>query len=218
MRTLEPEDTSNYNINSTYRAPQTNSYIRLFNASPNIPAVDVYANDVRIAQNLSYKQFTQYIPISGGNFSFAVYPAGEKAAPLLIKNSYIPPNSVFTMPIIGAPPNLYLFAIPEPTSAQKFGRSCIRFANLSPGVSSMDLTNDKGSIIFKGIDFRHVTDYACIPAGTHTLQFKSSGTNNVVLTIPNVRLLPNSYYTIYSLGSTEDYLPLEAIVAQEPRQ
>ena len=40
--------------NNSYRAMQMNSYIRVFHASPNAPAVDVYANGNLIVKDLVY--------------------------------------------------------------------------------------------------------------------------------------------------------------------
>jgi len=45
--------------NGNVLMPQETAYIRLFHASPDAPAVDVYANGTLIAKGLLYKQITQ---------------------------------------------------------------------------------------------------------------------------------------------------------------
>ena len=47
----------------------TTSYIRVFHASPNSPAVDIYANDNLIVEALEYKDASAYIPLPPANYN-----------------------------------------------------------------------------------------------------------------------------------------------------
>lgn len=209
---------SDYNIEKNYREAQTNSYIRFFNASPNSPAVDIYANNTLLVQNLPYKEFSLYFPASAGNYNIKVYPTGQNTNPVLNTDIYIAPNTITNLAIIGNSPNLSLYAIPEPVAAQNFGRPCVRFVHLSPDAPAVDLNLSIGTKVFTNVDYKKITDYACLPSGTYTFLINVSGSNNTALTIPNVQLLPNTYYTIYVLGSTAASVPLSAVVTAEQRQ
>jgi hypothetical protein len=203
---------------NSYRAEQPNSYIRVLHASPNAPAVDVYANGNPIVTNLSYKELSNYIPVLPGNYNIKVYPAGSTTNPVVNTNVYIPPNSIFNVAAIGKIPNISLYTIPEPTSAQNFGRACVRFIHLSPTAPKVDVALSTGVKVFNNVGFKDITDYACIPAGTYSFNVIPTGTNNIALSIPEVQLSPNTYYTIYALGDpTGGSNPLEAILVTEPR-
>lgn len=206
------------NIFNNYRqeTAQANSYIRIMQASPNTSAVDVYANDTLIAQNLTYKSFSPYSSVSPGNYNIKVYSTGEKTNPLIDARTYIPENNVFNIAIIGISPNIGLLGIPEPTSSPNFGRSCVRFVHLSPNTSALDIASN-GTKIFSNVSYKNYTVYACMPAGEYTFQVYPAGGNDILLTIPNVQLEPNRYYTIYAVGLTNELPPLEAIVLSEPR-
>lgn len=195
---------------------QSNSYIRIMQASPNTPAVDVYANDILIAQNLTYKSFSPYSSVSPGNYNIKVYSTGQKTNPLIDTKTYIPANNVFNIAIIGMFPNISLLGIPEPNSSPNFGRSCIRFVHLSPNTPALDITAN-GTKIFSNVNYKDYTVYACMPAGEYTFQVYPAGGNDILLTISNVQLEPNRYYTIYAVGLTNGLPPLEAIVLSEPR-
>lgn len=204
--------------NNYYRTNQTNSYIRIFNASPNAPAVDIYANDKLIVKDLAYKEFSQYLPVPPSNYNITVYPSGQTTNPVINTNVNIPLNTVFNLAIIGTFPDISLYAIQEPTTAQNFGRSCVRFVNLSPNAPALNIGLSDGTKVFHDVSYKGITDYACIPAGTYTFIISPAGTDNVVLTVPNVKLDPNNYYTIYAVGQVGKSPAFEAIVAPEPRQ
>ena len=42
------------------------AHIRLLNASPDTPAVDVFVNETRVAADLALKSFTEYTPAEPG--------------------------------------------------------------------------------------------------------------------------------------------------------
>lgn len=203
--------------NNYYRACQTNSYVRVFHASPNAPAVDVYANGNLIINNLAYKQFSQYLPVPPGNYNIRVYPSGEMTNPVLDTNLYIPQNTIFNAAVIGMLPDISLYPIPEPITAQTSGFACARFIHLSPNAPAVDIKLSDGTIVFSSVGYRDITNYACVPPGTYSFIVSLPGTDNVVLTIPNIRLDANSYYTIYAVGVAGGNPPLEALPVVEPR-
>ncbi len=200
-----------------YRDIKVNSYIRVFNAVPDSPAVDVYANGKLVATNLRYKQVSNYIPVAQGNYIISVYQAGEKTRPILSTNVYIPENYVANLVLIGSLSNMTVYPIPEPISPQAFGRACIRFANLSPSSKAYDVSLSDGTKIFNNIGYKFISDYACIPSGTYTFKVSDTGNNNAVVTIPDIQLQPNVYYTIYILGKPGEGAGLEGKLLLEQR-
>jgi hypothetical protein len=200
------------------RPNQANSSIRFFHSSPDAPPVDIYANGNLIVKNLGYKGLTPYIPVPSGNYNITVFPAGQTVNPVINTTVDIPENTIFNVAITGNIPNLSLYTIPEPVQAQNFNRPCIRFIHLSPNAPAVDIKLSNGQKIFNNVGFKDITDYVCVPSGTYTFTVSPTGTNNVVLTIPNITLEPNSYYTIYAVGQVGEGQPLEAIVVTEPRK
>jgi hypothetical protein len=207
----------NQRIDYHYRAQQMNSYIRVFHASPNSPAVDVYANGNLLVKNLSYKEVSQYLPVPPGTYNIKVYPSGNMTNPVINTTVSIPENSVFNVAAIGTLPNISLYPIPEPIMGEKFGRPCLRFVHLSPNAPAVDIMLADGTKVFNNVSYKGITDYACVPAGTYTFKVNVAGTDNTALTVPNVRLDNNTYYTIYTVGLVGQSPPLEAVLLTEPR-
>lgn len=226
MKNLNPEKSlakpnsktsSEAHIKKGYRETQNNSYIRFLNASSNSPALDIYVNNSLLVQNLPYKEFSLYFPASSGNYNIKIYPTGQNTNPILDTDIYVAPNTITNLAITGNVPNLSLFAIPEPVTAQNFGRPCIRFVHLSPDAPAVDLNLSIGTKVFSNVTYKKITDYACLPTGTYTFTINATGSNNTALTIPNVQLLPNTYYTIYALGSVATSTPLSVVITAEQR-
>lgn len=200
-----------------YMMQQMNSYIRVFHASPNAPAVDIYVNDKLIKKNLAYKEFSQYLPIPSGNYNVKVFPAGATKNPVINTNVYIPENSFYTVAAIGEIPNISLYPIQEPNSANKSGQTCVRFVHLSPNAPAVDIKLADDTIVFSNIPYKGIANYVCVPAGTYSFKVTPAGTNDVVLTVPDVKLDSNMFYTIYAVGLVGGTPNLEAVLASEPR-
>lgn len=200
------------------RQVQADSYIRIMNASPNSPGLDIYLNNKLVISNLVYKQVTKYVPLMPGEYNFKVYPTGQKNKPVLDTSLIIVPEFIINAAIIGMYPNISLYPIPEPANGQNYGRPCIRVVNLSPDSPKVDVTLSNGSKVFTNIGYKDIAVYACMPAGTYTFQISPTGTKDVVLTLPNVTLEPNKYYTIYITGTNSGEQPLEASIYLEPRK
>lgn len=196
---------------------QMNSKIRVLHAVPNAPAVDVYANDNLIVKNLAYKEMSPYLTVPAGNYNIKVYPTGETTNPVIDSTVYVPENSIYNIAAIGELPDISLYPIQEPTSANKTGMSCVRFIHLSPDAPPVDIKLPDGTIVFSNVPFKSIANYTCVPSGTYTFTVNPAGTDNVVLTVPNVKLNPNTFYTIYAVGLVGDKPNIEALLAAEPR-
>jgi len=194
------------------------SYIRVLHASPNAPAVDIYANDDLIVENLSFKEISPYLSVPPATYNIRVYPAGTKNDPVIDTDVYIPPNSVFNVAAIGTLPNISLYPIPEPSIVQESGNACVRFVHLSPDAPAVDIQLGDGTIAFNDVSYKGISNYICLPPDTYTFKVVPTGSNDIVLTVPDVALSGNIYYTIYALGLIGETPNLEAMLITEPRE
>ncbi len=192
--------------------PSMKSYIRLLHASPDAPAVDVYANNKPIAKNLSFKQFTEYLPVPPGQYNIKVFPAGETNKYILEKKLDIPPRSIFTIAAINMLKNLNLLPISETYGSLKPNLSLIRFAHLSPDTMNLDLTLPDGRKLFKDVEYGEVTGYLPVSPRNYTIQLRDTSTNKLVLNVPGAILKPNNFYTFYAVGLSNGTPPLQVLI------
>ncbi|QFU84112.1 DUF4397 domain-containing protein [Natronorubrum aibiense] len=51
--------------------------VRLFHASPDAPAVDVYADDAPLFEDVEFGESTDYVAVPAGSYTLSVRPAGD---------------------------------------------------------------------------------------------------------------------------------------------
>jgi hypothetical protein len=195
-----------------YRQPQNDSYIRVFHASPDAPPVDVYANGKIVVKGLSYRGFTNYQKVSPGNYNIKVFPSGKVDNPVLDSSVYLAPGTITTLAAGGKLQDINLLAIPDPIKNLPPSKAYVRFGHLSPNAPNVDIALPDGKRLFKNVSYKQITDYLVVDPGTYSLQVIPTGTTKGVLLLPNLKLQPNKYYTVYAIGLVGDRPPLEALV------
>lgn len=198
-----------------FRKTNPTSIVRLLHAAPNAPNVDIYVNDKLFIRNLSYSEFTKYMVVPSGSYNVKVYPVGETVMPVVETEVNLQPNYAFTGAVIGTLPDLSLLPIPDPANPNNYGTACVRFVHLSPNAPAVDVTLQNGSMLFKDVKYKDYTLYVCGPPGTYTLQVKAAGTDKVALTVSDVQLMANNYYSIYAIGLLDKNPELEALLSTD---
>jgi len=190
-----------------------NSYIRVLHASPDAPPVDVYANDMLIAQNLAFNDYTNYLSVPPGNYIVEVFPTGEKVTPVVYSNLTIPTGSAFTIAAIGNLENIGLYPIPEEYTPPQNGKySYVRFVHLSPNAPPVDIALPNGTQLFEDVEYEEYTNYMRVNPATYTFEVKPTGSNDIVLSVPDVTLEAGKIYTAYATGLVDGEPPLGALL------
>jgi len=187
-------------------------YVRIIHTVPDAPNVDIYANDKLIVNNLSYGNYTDYLPIPEGMYKISLYVAGTKDSPVLSNMLTVNKNSILTVAAVGNLSDIGLLAINDANEVKKTGKAMIRFLHLSPNAPAVDITLPNGTVIFSNISFKHITPYIDVMPMNYTLQVRVAGTANVVLTVPNVNLDADKYYTVYAIGLVGGKPELQALL------
>lgn len=194
-------------------SPEMPSYVRILHSSPGAPAVDIYINNVPILRNLTYKQFSNYLPIVPGTYNIKIYAAGTTSRPVLSTNVFIPGFSILTVAAVGKLPDLSLLTIADKSNVPlRPGKAEIRFVHLSPDAPAVDVTLPNGNVLFKNAAYKQIEEYIPIGPGVYTLQVKGSGTDKIILHVPNIKVRPRQYYTVYVVGVTAGNPPLQALI------
>lgn len=203
-----------YSYDSFYRMPEINpiSYIRFLNASPNSPAVDVYLNDRRIFKNLTYKSFSDYISVPPGLYNIKVFPSGSTLNPILDKRLQIPAEKIFTISSIGNYPNINLLPVEDVRRPKIPGKGFIRFIHLSPDAPSVDVKLPNGNIIFSNVSYKGVTRYLPASPRKYTIEVYTSDSGKRLLYVPNIRIIPNRFYSIYAVGNISRDPKLQVLI------
>ncbi|MCM3537058.1 DUF4397 domain-containing protein [Priestia endophytica] len=200
---------------SNMRSNRQGTRIRILHASPGAPSVDVYLNGRKTIPNLIFKQETDYIELrEGGRYRIDLYKAGETARPLISAEKEIKKDMQYTIIAAGEPTNLSLLAIKDEHTVPK-GEAKLRFIHLSPNAPSIDVAAVRGDVIFPNVSFKEVTNYLALTPMEVNIELRRSGSKEVLLKIPPLRLRPDRAYTVYGVGLVNENPPLEALVTQD---
>ena len=186
------------------------SYVRVFHASPNAPAVDIYVNGGLAFKNLSFKDFTEYVQLPMGQYKIEVFPAGQKENPVLTQNVQVPTKQVITIAAAGNLDDLQLIPYVEQTSEDlPANESRLRAIHLSPDAPDVDVLID-GNIAFSNIGFMDATYYDQLPSRSYEIKVNVASTENTVLAL-EVELKSQKVYTIYVVGNPLDLSAIQSL-------
>lgn len=189
------------------------SYIRLLHASPNAPAVDIYANDdVLLTEDLEFGEFSPYIPVQPGTYKIDIYPSGLTSNVVLTTSLNIPEKKILTIAAIGSPENLEAFVIDDKKQEIPNNKLGLRVVHLSPNAPAVDVVLPNGDILFKDINYKEVADYIFVPPDTYSVNIVPTGTDTVVLKIPNIKLTKDRFYSVYAVGLLNETPPLHVLI------
>ena len=186
------------------------SYVRILNASPDAPAVDIYINGGLIFKNIKFKDFTEYVQLSMGQYKMEVYPVGQMDKPVLAQNIQVPEKQVITIAAAGNFEDLQLIPYIEGNAdGLAMNQSRVRVIHLSPDAPEVDVLIN-GQIVFNNIGFMDATDYIKVVSGTYNIVVNLAGTNDTVLTF-SPQLNSQKVYTIYVVGNPPNLSEIQSL-------
>lgn len=189
------------------------SFVRVLHASPDAPNVDIYVDDELVYKDLAYKKFTPYIPLKPDQYNVKVYATGTKTNPVTDTTLDVLANQDYTVAATGMLKDIKLLVVHDTAMFLKPNHGQIKFVHLSPNAPAVDITLQNGKILFKDIEYKEVSNNLEVPVGNYTIQARVTGTDKIVLTVPNVLIKDNKYYTIYVVGLVGDEPPLQVLIA-----
>lgn len=201
-----------YNNMSYIQSEMSVGYVRVMHAVPDAPNVDIYANDNLIIDNLSYGEYTDYLMVPEGTYRISVSVAGTEDSPILANMVTVNNNAILTVAAVGTLSDIGLLGITDVNEEGDQDKAMIRFLHLSPDAPAVDITLPDGTVIFSNVSFRHITSYTEVTPMNYTLQVRVAGTQDVVLTVPDLNLDPDRYYTVYAIGLVGEDPELEALL------
>ena len=196
------------------------AHIRLLNASPDTPAVDVFVNETRVAADLAFKSFTEYMPAEPGVYNIRVTPSGLNSILISLELAELMPDGIYTLAITGLNADLNIELIhdmPHNTPADRAAhpvRAFIRFINLSPYDTAFDAFLSNAPVV-TALEYTEISDYIALQPGTYPLKLFNSRNNNLVLTHPHVQLKAGKYYAAYIVGLETGNPPLQVLLPLE---
>jgi len=187
-------------------------YVRVMHAVPDAPNVDIYADDNMIVKNLAYGEYTDYLSLPEGTYRISLYVTGTTNNPVIANMLTVNKDVELTVAAVGTLSEIAFLAIMDADVPAVMGNAMIRFIHLSPNAPAVDITLPNGTVIFSNVSFKQITPYINVAPMNYTLQVRVAGTSDVVLTVPDVDLEGDEFYSIYAIGLVGKEPALEALL------
>jgi hypothetical protein len=192
-------------------AAEGKARVRVVHASPDAPAVDVWANGALAFKNAPFKGITQYASLDAGNYDVQVVPAGA-TTPVVIKGTLgFGAGKDYTVIALGKLADIAPIVLEDNNALPEAGKAHVRFVHASPDAPAVDIAVKNGPVLFKNVAFKGVGEYLPVAAGTYDLEVRLAGTNTVALSVPGVKLDNQTVYTIFAMGLASGQPTLTAV-------
>jgi len=194
------------------------SQVRVIDASPDAPGLDVYQSNGILAYNLGLGTITSYVPISPGNYNIAADTAGTRQQLVSATGTFLT-NAQYTVLISNYSNTLQELILKDQTQSAPSGQIAVRFIAQSTRVGLVDLyLIPTGSTVLQvrpvltSLAFNTNTGYFNVPTGTYTLVALIAGT---VPTTTGTTLYTGSAIT-YSSGSAKTFILIDQQLLTTP--
>lgn len=181
-----------------------NAMVRVFHASPDAPAVDIYVNGDLAVEGAAFEDITGYLELPAGDHDVAIHAAGEDEA-VYEQTLTVEGGTHYTVAAVdfldGGDFRLEAF-VDDNTVAE--GMTKVRVGHLSPDAPAVDVGLVGGDSLFEGAEFFAVTDYLELDPDTYDLEIRAAGTEDQVLDLSGTTLEADTVYSVYAVGALED--------------
>lgn len=173
--------------------------VMITHASPDAPNVDVYLDGKLFAEDFAYPNSTRYTSLREGPYQLALKPTGTDDTALAAELDIVAKEyySVFACDELV---NLSALVLNDDFGEPALEEAMVRFVHLSPNAPAVDITLTDGTVVFPDIEFKEATSFEPLQFGEYDLQVRVAGSEDVVLELEDVKLLPHAAYTIWAKG------------------
>jgi hypothetical protein len=160
----------------------TGAQVRIIDASPDAPGLDIYQNNAAIAYNLGFGTITSYVPIDPGTYTTTATVSGTKQVLSSSKGTFTT-GSQYTVLIGNVAASLQQLTLKDQSQPAPSGQIALRFIDQATRIGALDMylvppgkkLTDVTPVV-TNINFNTNTGYLNIPTGTYTLVMVATGT------------------------------------------
>jgi hypothetical protein len=197
---------------------RNNALVRVINAVPGAMAVDVFADDQKTFEAVSFKDVTPYKEISDTSHTFRVRQAGKDNEQPIAENSEgLAGGRHYTILIMpGTNDKTMVSLISDNIAAPPTDKAQVRVIHASPDAGEVDIVDKSANKkLFSGINFERETTYMTVDPMKTTLEVRPEGHDNAVLTVPEANFEKGKYYTIVVTGHSKGMPKLQALMIED---
>ena len=195
--------------------PNVNSYIRILNAFPKGPNIDIYANGLLIANDIAFSKVSKYFSLVPNNYEIQIYKSGTYDKPLFSKKISLVGKQYYTACVSKLNNDIYLLTLKDGNLASQKTPSFLRFINLSPNSPLLSLSLPNNVTLFDDVEYLETTDYYKLSSGIYNFEVGFASDDNISKFLKNVILDNGKSYTLYIIGLFKDKPRVGSLLVQD---
>jgi hypothetical protein len=179
--------------------------LRLLQASPDAPPVNVVIDGVTVAFNLAYGNDTGYLTVNSGSRHVQVVPVSG-GAPIFDQMPSFTASSVQTVLLTGPAASIHAVMLDDTSPTIVIGSAFVRVINASATMGAADVyivpagTSIVGVMpVTAGMTFDQSTGYQSTLAGNYQVFMTRPGTTNALLSTGPIALTQSQNQTVVAL-------------------
>jgi len=178
--------------------------VRLIHASPDAPAVDVYVNGSIVVENLAFGAGTDFVALQAGDDrEVQIVSTGNPIDDSILDNSIdLDEGKAYEIIVSNMVADIETITKDVDLSAVPEGQTRLRLIHAAPDVDGIDMVVTDGPELFTGVDFKDVTDYQTIDAGTYDVQIKHG--DDVLIRVTDFTVEAGQVYDVIAIGRSDD--------------
>jgi hypothetical protein len=194
------------------------AHVRVINATPDAPRLDLYQDSNALAYNLDFGTVTSYIQLAPGAYSITANTAGTRQVLSAAKTNFTT-SGQYTVLIGNNVASLQQLILTDQSQPAPPGQIAIRIINQATRAGAVDIylvpagqRASSVSPLVSGIAFGANTGYVNVPTGTYSLDIVPAGTAPTTATI--------AVYTgpqvTYSVGAARSIILIDPPLVSNP--
>ena len=190
--------------------------VRVVHAIPASAPVDIYAGDLTVFDNLSYKSITAYRALDGKRYMFALRPAGmANAKPLSSNTEGLDDGGYYTVFALPGDGNAaHLRVVQDLMTPAAEGKARLRVVHGGADAGEVDIfAVGTTAALFDGVDFQSVTNYEEINPFNGDIEIRAEGQPAIAKAIAHIE--PGRSYTLVIVGRVKSTPKLEAFLIED---
>ena len=189
--------------------------IRVIHASPDAPAVDVYANGSKVLSDVPFPASSGYLAVPADAYTFEVFVAGADPSTdsaVLTIPAELEAGTDYTVVALNQVAAIEAVVFVDDNSAPAAGKAHINVVHAGPDAPAVDIAVTGGPVLVSNLALGEGAGPLPVDAASYDLEIRVAGTTDVALALPGVALEEGYIYTIVASGflSGEPALSVEA--------
>ena len=192
--------------------------VRVVHAIPASAPIDIYAGDLTVFDNLSYKSVTAYRALDGKRYMFALRPAGmANAKPLSSNTEGLEDGKYYTVFALPGEGNAaHLRVVQDVLTPPGAGKARLRVIHGGADAGEVDIfASGTPKALFGGVDFQSVTEYEDVDPVSGELEVRIGGQPAPLVKVPIAHLEAGRFYTLVIVGRVRATPKLEAFLIED---